>query len=79
MQVKMKKNTLKFKTYKEEADFWDKQSDWTQFFDMSSNQAKAILISKDKEEIFTMRLPKFFTETTTCESLESPPMGFCPR
>ena len=60
MQVKMKKNTLKFKTYKEEAYFWDKQSDWTQFFDMSSNQAKAILISKDKEEIFTMRLPKFF-------------------
>ncbi len=61
----MKKNTSKFKTYKEEADFWDKQSDWTQFFDMSSNQASSTSISKDKEEIFTMRLPKFFKTRLT--------------
>lgn len=61
----MRKNTSKFKTYKEEAEFWDKQSDWTQFFDMTSNQAKNTSISTDKEEIFTMRLPKFFKTRLT--------------
>lgn len=61
----MRKNTSKFKTYKEEAEFWDKQSDWTQFFDMSSNQAGTTSISADKEEIFTMRLPKFFKTKLT--------------
>lgn len=56
----MRKNISKFKTYKEEASFWDKQSDWTKFFDMSTNKAATSSISKGKEEIFTMRLPKFF-------------------
>ena len=56
----MRKSTSKFKTYKEEAGFWDKQSDWTAFFDMSSNKATTTSILKDKEEIFTMRLPRFF-------------------
>lgn len=56
----MRKITSKFKTYKEEANFWDKQTDWTKFFDMSTNKAATSSISKDKEEIFTMRLPRFF-------------------
>jgi predicted DNA-binding protein (UPF0251 family) len=61
----MKKSISKFKTYKEEAQFWDKQPDWTEFFDMSVNQAQNTSISTDKEEVFTMRLPKFFKTKLT--------------